>query len=146
MSSNNVFDVFVALDGPVLNGMEGPTGVLRLRYWENEDRHTISIKFFDGATGGHAVQVNKEGTIGHAGGFSRQLIFFDTQSLEEIKRFSTSNFGAIQNSFDSQTHVVFVAEREFITSINGRFWKFHLDQTPSAATINDVEDLGPHKS
>ena len=146
-NAGSAFDVFVALDGPVLNGMEGPTGVLRLRYWPKEDRHTFALNFFDGASGGHAVQVNKEGTIGHAGGFSRQLIFFDTQSLQEVARFSTTNFGPIENSFQSQTHVVFTKEKEFITAIGENFWRFDLAKIKNRSlNPQDGENLGPHKS
>ncbi|MCC6277681.1 MAG: hypothetical protein IT289_07190 [Oligoflexia bacterium] len=135
--NENPFDVFVALDGPVLNGFEGPAGVLRLRYFPNHS-YEVKVKFFDGAAGGHAVQINKEGTIGYLGGLARCGIFFDTKTLEVIKRFSTTNYGSITVPYESQTHVVFLTERTFITSIRGRFYKVNIDDTDNG------EDLGPH--
>ncbi|MDZ4676399.1 MAG: hypothetical protein SGI74_02730 [Oligoflexia bacterium] len=131
------FDIFVALDGPVLNGWEGPAGVLRVRNF-SDDTHETKIKFFDGVAGAHAVQINKEGTIGFLGGVARCGIFFDTQTLEEIKRFSTSNFGPIEVTYESQTHVVFIQEKVFITAVRGHFYKFNLDD------LESPEDLGEH--
>jgi len=132
------FDLFAALDGPVLNGFEGPGGILKVRYYDDH-HYELEIKFYDGVSGGHAVQVNKEGTVGYLGGFDRTPLFFDPNTLEEIKRFSTTHFGAIEVPYESQTHVVFVEERVFIMSIRGRFYKFKLDD------MEHAEDLGPHK-
>jgi hypothetical protein len=136
-TNSQKYDMFVALDGPVLNGWEGPAGVLRMRYF-SDDKHEIKIKFFDGVAGAHAVQINKEGTIGFLGGVARCGIFFDTQTLEEIKRFSTTNFGPIEVTYESQTHVVFLEEKVFITAVRGHFYKFHLDN------LDEAEDLGSH--
>lgn len=132
------FDLFCALDGPVLNGFEGPSGVLRLRYFDDH-RYDVGVKFYDGVSGGHAVQVNKEGTIGYLGGFDRTPLFFDPGTLEELKRFSTTHFGPIEVPYESQTHVVFLEEKVFLMSIRGHFFRFHFDD------LRSPEDLGPHR-
>ena len=132
------FDLFAALDGPVLNGFEGPGGILRLRYYD-DNHYDLDVKFYDGVAGGHAVQVNKEGTIGYLGGFDRTPLFFDPATLEEIKRFSTTHFGPIEVPYESQTHVVFLEEKVFLMAIRGHFYKFHIDDMETS------EDLGPHR-
>ncbi len=121
------FDYFIALDGLGLNGFEGFCGVARLRANPEQDRYDIAVKFFEGCAGGHATQVNPQGTVGYLGNLSQMLLFYDPRTLEELTRFSTLRFCAPEVFYESQTHVVWLSERSFVTVLGGSFWRFDLD-------------------
>jgi hypothetical protein len=133
-----MFDYFIALDGHGLNGFEGFAGVARLRAEPDEDRYDIDVKFFDGIAGGHATQINKEGTIGFLGNLSQNLLFYDPRNLEEITRMSTLRFRAPEVFYESQTHVVWLAEREFIAALGPDLYRFHMDD------LHHPERVGAH--
>ena len=121
------FDYFIALDGLGLNGFEGFGGVARLRANPEQDRYDIAVKFFEGCAGGHATQVNPQGTVGYLGNLSQMLLFYDPRTLEELTRFSTLRFCAPEVFYESQTHVVWLSERSFVTVLGPSFWRFDLD-------------------
>jgi hypothetical protein len=132
------FDYFIALDGNGLNGFEGFGGVARLRCEPDRDRFDIEVRFFDGLAGGHALQINREGTLGFLGNLSQTLLFFDPRALRETARFSTLRFHAPEVFYSSQTHVVWMTERSFITVIGPDFLLFQLDD------LAHPERLGAH--
>ena len=88
------FDYFIALDGHGLDGFEGFGGVARLRCQPDADRWEIAVRFFDGVAGGHATQINPQGTLGFLGNLSQNLLFYDPRTLAEVARFSTLRFVA----------------------------------------------------
>lgn len=133
-----LFDFFIALDGNGLNGFEGFGGVARLSGDTNRDVFDIRVKYFDGFAGGHATQLNPQGTIGFLGNLSQTLLFYDPRTLEEVKRFSTLRFVAPDVFYQSQTHVVWVAERRFITVLGPDFYLFDLDD------LEHPQRLGAH--
>jgi len=122
-----LFDFFIALDGNGLNGFEGFGGVARLRGDTSRDVFDIAVKYFDGFSGGHATQVNPQGTIGFLGNLSQTLLFYDPRTLEEVKRFSTLRLAAPDVFYQSQTHVVWTGERRFITVLGPDFFEFDFD-------------------
>jgi len=132
------FDFFIALDGHGLNGFEGFAGIARLRCDPARDRWEPEIKFFDGVAGGHAVQIAPRGTVGFLGNLSQQLVFFDPRTLGEIGRFSTLRFRAPKLFYESQTHVVWLDEEQFVTAIGPELWKFSL------RALEHPEVLGAH--
>lgn len=132
------FDYFIALDGHGLNGFEGFAGIARLRCDPDADRYDIAVTFFDGVAGGHATQINDQGTLGFLGNLSQTLLFYDPRSLREITRISTLRFCAPEVSYSSQTHVVWLSERSFITVLGAEFFRFDLDR------LDRPERLGPH--
>jgi len=134
----SLFDYFIALDGNCLNGFEGLAGVARLRCDPDSDRYDIDVRYFGGLAGAHALQLNDAGTIGFLGNLSQTLLFFDPKTLREIRRFSTLRFCAPDTFYSSQTHVVWTAEREFITVLGPDFYRFRLDD------LEHPERLGPH--
>src|SRR6185436_2960416 len=83
-------------------------------------------------------QINKQGTVGFLGNLSQTLLFYDPRTLRELKRFSTLRFCAPDTFYSSQTHVVWLAEREFITVLGPDFYRFHLDD------LEHPERLGAH--
>lgn len=111
----STFDLFIALDGHGLNGFEGFGGVARLRCDPDAGRYEIAVKFFDGFAGGHATQINPSGTIGFLGNLSQTLLFYDPRTLEETRRISTLRFCAPEVFYESQTHVVWLGEKRFVT-------------------------------
>lgn len=122
-----IFDFYIALDGNGLNGFEGFGGVARLRGDTQRDVFDVSVSYFDGFSGGHATQLNPQGTIGFLGNLSQTLLFYDPRTLEEVKRFSTLRFAAPDVFYQSQTHVVWLAERRFITVLGPDFYELDLD-------------------
>jgi len=132
------FDYFIALDGNGLNGFEGFGGVAKLRCDPDGGRHDVKVKYFDGFAGGHATQLNAQGTVGFLGNLSQTLLFYDPRTLEELARFSTLRFCAPDTFYSSQTHVVWLAEREFITVLGPDFYRFRLDD------LEHPERLGAH--
>lgn len=133
-----MFDYFIALDGQGLNGFEGFAGIARLRCDPEAERYDIDVRFFDGMAGGHATQINKEGTVGFLGNLSQNLLFYDPRTLEEIQRFSTLRFRAPGVFYESQTHVVWTGEREFIAVLGPDFMRFHMDD------LSRPERIGAH--
>jgi hypothetical protein len=135
---SGTFDYFIALDGFGLNGFEGFGGVARLRCTPDEKRYDITVKFFDGVAGGHATQINPQGTIGFLGNLSQTLLFYDPRTLEEIKRLSTLRFHAPETFYSSQTHVVWLDETTFVTVLGPDLYQFDFDD------LENPRRLGPH--
>ena len=138
--SEALFDVFIALDGPGLNGFEGPAGIARVRCAPTADRYEKQVRFFEGLAGGHATQINPQGTVGFLGNMSQQLLFFDPRTLDELQRFSARRIhhGRAGASYESATHVVWLSERTFVAALGGQFWLFDLDD------LDHPQALGPH--
>jgi hypothetical protein len=130
--------LFIALDGNGLNGFEGFGGVAKLTADPDADRYDIAVKFFDGFSGGHATQLNPGGTVGFLGNLSQTLLFYDPRTLEELQRFSTLRFCAPDTFYSSQTHVVWLDDRTFVTVLGADFYRFRLSD------LSHPERLGPH--
>ncbi|MFT3707152.1 MAG: hypothetical protein QM817_05730 [Archangium sp.] len=122
----SAFDLLIALDGNGLNGFEGFGGIARLRCDPAAERFDIKVRYFDGLAGGHATQLNPSGTVGFLGNLSQTLLFYDPRTLEEISRCSTLRFCAPDTFFSSQTHVLWLDDRSFVTTLGDAFWKFDL--------------------
>lgn len=140
----SAFDFFIALDGHGLNGFEGFGGIARLRCEPDRERYEILVRFFDGFSGGHATQVNKEGTIGFLGNLSQTLLFFDPRTLGELKRLSTLRWHAPEVFYSSQTHVVWLSERKFVTVIGPAFYQFDFDDLEKPVKLGAHGVTLPH--
>jgi hypothetical protein len=132
------FDVFIALDGHGLNGFEGFAGIARLRCEPERGRYDIAVRFYDGVSGGHATQINPSGTAGFLGNMSQLLLFYDPRSLAELDRLSTLRFAAPEVGYSSQTHVVWLDDRRFVTVLGDDFFEIDLAQ------LSKPRRLGPH--
>jgi hypothetical protein len=133
-----MFDYFIALDGHGLNGFEGFAGIARLRCDPDADVYDIDVRYYAGLAGGHATQINPQGTVGFLGNLSQNLLFYDPRTLEETGRFSTLRFRAPEVFYESQTHVVWLEERTFIAALGPDLFRFSLDD------LEHPERLGPH--
>lgn len=143
------FDYFIALDGHGLNGFEGYAGVARLRHRgcaadDPGARWDVDVRFFDGLAGGHATQLNPSGTVGFLGNLSQTLLFYDPETLEEVERGSTLRFGAPDTFYSSQTHVVWLDDRSFVTAIGPRFVRFELGRLDRPEPIGEHGVTLPH--
>ncbi|MCA9667440.1 MAG: hypothetical protein KC503_17695 [Myxococcales bacterium] len=134
----STFDMFIALDGHGLNGFEGFAGVARLRADTERDHYDVRVKFFDGIAGGHATQINPQGTLAYLGNLSQTLLLYDPRTLEEVARLSTLRFAAPDVVYSSQTHVAWLGERTFVTVIGPDFYRFEVDD------LENPTRLGPH--
>ena len=123
----SAFDFFITLDGNNLNGFEGLCGIARLRCDPDADRWEKEVHFFEGLAGGHATQVNPTGTLAFLGNLSQTLLFYDPRTLREVRRLSTLRFCAPDVIYSSQTHVVWLSEKSFITVLGDSFWRFDMD-------------------
>lgn len=133
-----MFDFFIALDGNGLNGFEGLAGVARLRCEPDAGRFDVDVAYFDGLAGGHATQINPQGTVGYLGNLAQTLLFYDPRTMREITRFSTLRFAAPDTFYSSQTHVAWLGERSFVTVLGPDFYAFELDD------LARPRRLGPH--
>lgn len=141
---SKIFDYFIALDGNGLNGFEGFAGIARLRCDPDADRYDIDVNFFNGLAGGHATQINAEGSIGYLGNLSQTLLFYDPRTLKEITRYSTLRFCAPDTFYSSQTHVAWLGEREFITVLGPDFYRFSLDDLEHPTRVGAHGVTLPH--
>lgn len=132
------FDVFIALDGHGLNGFEGFGGIARLRADPGAEAYEIDVRFYDGVSGGHATQINPSGTVGFLGNMSQQLLFYDPRTLDEVARLSTLQFCAPEVGYSSQTHVVWLDDRRFVTVLGDDFYEVSLDD------LAHPRKMGPH--
>lgn len=140
----SAFDYFIALDGNGLNGFEGHAGVARLRCDPVAGQYDIKVTFFSGLAGGHATQINKEGTVGYLGNLAQTLLFYDPRTMQEIRRFSTLRFHSPEVLYSSQTHVVWTGEREFIAVLGPDFYCFNLDDLESPRRLGAHGVTLPH--
>jgi hypothetical protein len=138
------FDLFIALDGHGLNGFEGFGGVARLRCAPDRGAYDMRVTFFDGFSGGHATQINREGTLGFLGNLSQTLLFYDPRTLREVRRFSTLRFCAPEVFYQSQTHVVWLDEKRFITVLGPDFYAFDFDDLANPVRLGAHGVTLPH--
>jgi len=130
---------YIALDGNGINGLEGMAGVCLFLFNPEDNSYAYKIKYYDGAAGGHWVNVNPNRTVGFLGNAAQHLIFFDAHTLEEVERISTLRFEPNDTSIRGSTHVVWLSNEEFITAIGDYFYRFNLNNLAAG------ERLGPHK-
>jgi hypothetical protein len=129
----------IALDGNGINGLEGMAGVCLFLFDPKTNRYAYKLSYYNGVSGGHAVSVNPSGTVGFLGNTGQHLFFYDAETLEEITRISTLRFESTPTSLQGSTHLAWLSDREFITSIGEHFYRFSLNQ------LGKPERLGPHR-
>ena len=128
----------VALDGSGLNGLEGRAGVCQFRYDPATERYAYKVVYHQGAAGGHAVSVSPDRRIGFLGNTGQHLLFYDAPTLTEVDRISTLRFETPDTSIKGSTHVAWLDDMQFITSIGEHFWRFDLNRLAKG------EKVAPH--
>ena len=138
------YSFHIALDGNGLNGLEGRAGVCLFRYDPVTNDYDYKIKYFDGLAGGHAVSVNNNNKIGYLGSTAQQLLFYDTDTLEEVDRVSTLRFESTDSSIKGSTHAAWLNNSEAIVSMGDGFWQTDLTNLTKPKRLIDHEIKCPH--
>lgn len=128
----------IALDGNGINGLEGMAGICLFLFEPETNRYAYKIAYYDGIAGGHTASVNPSGTVGFLGSTGQHLLFYDARTLDEIARISTLRFEPAPTALQGSTHLVWLSDQEFITTIGAHFYRFSLDR------LESPERLGPH--
>ena len=129
----------VALDGNGLDGLEGRAGVCLFHYDPATGDHAYKISYFDGASGGHAPNVDPSRRIGFLGNTGQHLLFYDLATLEEADRVSTLRFEVPDTTIKGSTHLVWLDDTQFVTSIGEHLWKFDVNR------LNKADKVAPHQ-
>ncbi|MCG7537522.1 hypothetical protein [Pseudoalteromonas sp. OOF1S-7] len=129
------YSFYIALDGNGLNGLEGRAGMCAFRYDPESKKYDYLIKYYDGMAGGHAVSVSPNGKVGFLGSTGQHLMFFDTQTLEEIGRVSTLWYESTNSSIKGSTHAVWMNDEEVIVAIGESLWSINIKDLDKAEVI-----------
>jgi hypothetical protein len=129
----------IALDGNGINGLEGMAGVCLFLYDPVDDAYAFKIRYFAGASAGHAVSVSPDRKHGFLGNAGQHLMVYDARNAEELARASTLRFEPNDTTIRGSTHVIWCSNHEFITAIGDYFYRFHLGD------LHKGERLGPHR-
>ena len=138
------YSFHVALDGNGLNGLEGRAGVCLFRYDPASGDHAYKLTYFGGASGGHAPSVDPSRRVGFLGNTGQHLLFYDLATLEEADRISTLRFEIPDTTVKGSTHLVWLDETEFVTSIGEHLWKFDVNRLAKADIIAPHRVKVPH--
>src|SRR5262249_14514105 len=82
------YSFHIALDGNGINGIEGMAGVCVFLFDPIDNSYAYKIKYFDGASAGHAVSVSPDCATGFLGNAGQHLVFYDAATGEEVDRVS----------------------------------------------------------
>ena len=134
----------IALDGNGLNGLEGRAGVCVFRYDPATGDHTHDIRYYDGMAGGHAVSVSPDRRIGFLGSTAQHLMFYDTQTLEQVERISTLRFEATDSSLKSTTHAAWLNSNEVVVAMGNGLWRWDIRSPHEAERLGDHGVDLPH--
>ena len=128
----------IALDGNGLNGLEGRAGVCLFHYDPATGDHAYKITYFGGASGGHAPNVDPTRRIGFLGNTGQHLLFYNLATLEEADRVSTLRFEVPDTTIKGSTHLVWLDDTQFITSLGEHLWKFDVNRLTKAERVPTV--------
>jgi hypothetical protein len=130
---------YVALDGNGVDGFEGMAGVCQFRYDPTDGSYAYKVKYFNGASAGHATSVSPDGTVGFLGNAGQHLVFFDARTLEEIDRISTLRYEPNDTTLRGSTHIIWLDDGRFIICIGEYLYRFELGR------LDRGERIAPHK-
>jgi hypothetical protein len=131
------FSVYMALDGPHLDGLIGSAGVVRFDWPERE----FHIEHFAGISAAHNVSLSPNGYMALLGNFSQQLVLLDiTKKKAQIaKRQSTMFIEECTYRLRANTHHLWYDDnRHFIGAVGDHLYKFDTED------LKSPKNLGPH--
>jgi hypothetical protein len=134
----------VALDGNGMNGLEGRAGICVLLYDPVTGDHAYKVEYFDGASGGHAPNVDPSRRVGFLGNTGQHLLFYDPATLEEIDRVSTLRFEIPDSTLKGSTHLVWLDDTQFVTSIGEHLWRLDVNRLAKAEPVAEHGLKAPH--
>jgi len=129
----------IALDGNGINGLEGMAGMCLFLFDPADNSYAYKVKYYDGASAGHACSVSPDGKHGYLGNAGQHLIFYDAATIEEQERVSTLRYEVNETTIQGSTHVVWLNENEVITSVGNYFYRFNIKD------LSKGERLMPHR-
>lgn len=138
MNSDESFSIYMALDGPHLDGLIGSAGILRFDWPEQK----YYIKHYPGISAAHNVSLAPNGKLALLGNFSQQIVLLDISNPDDMKivaRQATQYFEPCPYRLRSNTHHLWYPDNErFIGAVGDHLYRFHVDH------LKEPEQLGPH--
>lgn len=138
MSDNERFSIFMALDGPHLDGLIGSAGILRFDWPERQ----FHIQHYAGISAAHNVSLAPNGNLALLGNFSQQIVLLDVADpldMRIVARQATQAFESCPYRLRSNTHHLWYPDSErFIGAVGDHLYRFHIDR------LKEPEQLGPH--
>jgi len=129
----------IALDGNGINGLEGMAGMCLFLFDPTDNSYAYKVKYYEGASAGHACSVSPDGKHGYLGNAGQHLILYDAATIEEEARASTLRYEINETTIQGSTHVVWLSSTEFLTSIGNYFYRFNVED------LSKGERLMPHQ-
>jgi hypothetical protein len=132
------FSIYMALDGPHLDGLNGSAGIMRFDWPERQHY----IQHYDGISAAHNVSLSPDGKLALLGNFSQQIVLLDISNPHNMKivaRQATQYIEECRYRLRANTHHLWYPDNErFIGVIGDNFYRFHVDR------LKEPELLGPH--
>jgi hypothetical protein len=132
------YSFHIALDGNGINGLEGMAGMCLFHFDPADNSYAYKVKYYDGASAGHACMVSPDGKHGYLGNAGQHLLFYDAGTIEEQHRISTLRYEANDSTIRGSTHVVWLNNKEVLTAVGDYFYRFSVD------SLDKGERLMPH--
>jgi len=133
------YSFHIALDGNGINGLEGMAGICLFHFDPADNSYAYKVKYYDGASAGHACMVSPDGKHGYLGNAGQHLLFYDAVTIEEQQRISTLRYEANDTTIRGSTHVVWLNDKEVMTAVGDYFYRFSVDD------LEKGERLMPHQ-
>lgn len=138
MMNDERFSIYLALDGPHIDGLIGSAGIMRFDW--PEKKHYI--QHYDGISAAHNVSLAPNGKLALLGNFSQQLVLLDIsdpQNMSIVSRQAIQYFEPCSYRLRANTHHLWYPDNErFIGAIGDNLYRFHVDR------LKEPEQLGPH--
>lgn len=138
MSNDERFSIFMALDGPHLDGLIGSAGIMRFDW--PEQKHYI--QHYHGISAAHNVSLSPDGTMALLGNFSQQIVLLDIRDPNNMRimaRQATQYFEDCHYRLRANTHHLWYPDNEhFIGAVGDHLYRFNINK------LKEPEQLGPH--
>lgn len=138
MRDDERFSIFMALDGPHLDGLIGSAGVLRFDWPER----AFHIQHYAGISAAHNISLAPNGELALLGNFSQQIVLLDITRPSDMKivaRQATQYFEECRYRLRANTHHLWYPDnRRFIGVVGDHLYRFDVDK------LKEPERLGPH--
>lgn len=138
MAMDERFSIFMALDGPHLDGLIGSAGILRFDWPERKFR----IQHYEGISAAHNVSLAPNNNLALLGNFSQQIVLLDISNPADMKivaRQATQYFEECPYRLRANTHHLWYPDNErFIGVVGDHLYRFQVNR------LKEPEQLGPH--
>jgi hypothetical protein len=133
------FSVFMALDGPHLDGLIGSAGIVRFDWPERR----FHIQHYPGIAAAHNVSLSPNGELALLGNFSQQIVLLDIRRpdhMDVVARQATQYIEDCAYRLRANTHHLWYPDNQrFLGVVGDHLYRFHVDR------LREPEQLGPHR-